>query len=495
MANKSQLIPDGQFPQEALKRSVQEFPNANEGLSGDLVFTWNLATSADTIPAWGISPQNRDRELRNFFQTETFLSSALLNVALRNATYQWEIQGPSDRVENAVSDTLNSAIAGPNFGWFPYIMMGSQDISNQDNGWFTELIRDPGIDGASKFKNEKAPVLGIAHLDSNQCMRTGDPTTPVLYTDRRGKRHKLAWYQVISFADMPSPIERMNGIGFCAVSRILRAAQIMRSIAVYKDEKISGRQYKQIHFVSGINRQEIKDEMKRGQEEANNSGFVRFILPSIIAGLDPEKPVSTATIDLASLPDGFDFDVEMRWYISGLALAFGVDYQEFAPLPSSNIGSSAQSEILSQKAWGKWPAAFTKAIPEMFRNFGVLPRNCKMVFNDRNEAEELERQTIRTKAMEELAIAVNSHVLSPEAAARSLVARGIYKESDIAGLEDFWKKAAEQLTNPKQPVGSRGGNTIVEDAKRQDYRKTQLNGWGSPAQNDRERRWLVFVSR
>ena len=172
----------------------------------------------------------------------------------------------------------------------------SQDGFTQDNGTFVEMIREPTADAGSPFKNERAPVLGIAHLDSNQCTRTGDPKYPVLYTDRDGDVHKMAWWQVIPFSDYPSAIERMNGVGYCAVTRALRVAQIMRSILIFKDEKISGRQYKQIHFVSGVSRQEIKDEITRGQEEANNSGFIRFILPAVLASLDPEKPVSTARL-------------------------------------------------------------------------------------------------------------------------------------------------------------------------------------------------------
>jgi hypothetical protein len=80
----------------------------------------------------------------------------------------------------------------------------------------------------------------------------------------------------------------------------------------------------------------------------------------------------------------------------------------------------------------------------------------------------MEKQEIRRKAVEETAIAINSGILSPEAAAKSLVRRGIYEEKDVEGLEEFWKKMADSKSaNPqKQPVGDRGGNTIGEDAGR-----------------------------
>lgn len=472
--NTPRLIPDSQFPEQALQESVQVPPDHNALGGGGFTFTWNIASAADSILPWGRNVAARDRQLRDFWPTETYLAGAQASVSFRNATLDWEIRGP-EKVAQAVTDMMLAAIAGDTFGWVQFVEKISQDLYTTDNGTFVEIIRDPGMDAGSKFKDERAPVIGIAHMDSNQCVRTGDPETPIYYTDRNGKLHKMKWWQVIAFSDYPSSIEKMNGVGYCSVTRALRMAQIARSIAIFKDEKISGRHFKQMHFVSGVSRQDIKDEMVRGQEEANNSGLIRFMLPAILASLDPEKPVSTATIDLAALPDGFDFDVDMKWYVAGLALAYGVDYQEFAPLPGGNIGSASQSMILHRKSSGKSPAIFMRKISEAFRNYGVLPRGCTMRFNDKDEQEELERQEVITKAMEGAAIAVNSKILTPEAAARDLVRRGIYDEETIRDIPDeWWKKSMEDPKDSKQPVGDRGGNTIAEDAKRQDTGKTKL---------------------
>ena len=476
---KPALEPENQFPGKAIEQSVQKFESAKDATGGSALFTWNLGSAADAITEWGKNVARRDKELRAFWPTETYLAGALSSVCAQRSTMDWEIKGSSDKIIQILTDMLNSAIgvAGQEIGWTSYEMAGCQDLYSQDNGRFEEIIRDPGIDGASKFKKEKAPVIGLAHLDAAQCMRTGDPKTPVLYTDRDGKVHKMPWYSVIVSSDFPSPIQSMNGVGHCSVTRALRMAQIMRSIEIFKDEKVSGRQFKEINFISGVGRQDIKDEMLRGQEEANNMGQIRFILPAMVASLDPEKPVSVATINLANLPDGFDLDTEMQWYIAGLALAFGVDYQEFAPLPGGNIGSSEQSMILHRKTSGKSPAVYMRKKVEAYKNYGVLPRGYTLVYNDKDEQEELERQTVRTKAMEEAGISVSRKILSPEAAAKSLVRRGIYDKSEIEGLEEFWKMTIDQENN-KQAVGSKGGNTILEDEKRNPSGKTSEKAGG-----------------
>jgi hypothetical protein len=275
----------------------------------------------------------------------------------------------------------------------------------------------------------------------------------------------MQWYQVIPFSDFPSPTERMNGVGYCSTTRALRVAQIMRSIFIYKDEKISGRHFKQINFVSGVSRQDIKDEMMRGQEDANNAGQIRFILPSILASLDPEKPVSVAKIDLASLPDNFDLDQEMRWYIAGLAIAFGVDYMEFAPLSGGNIGSSSQSKILHSKTFSKSPGVLMRMLSEGLVNYGAFPRGVTMRFNDKDYMEELERQEMRTKALEEAAISARSGILSPDAIRRDLVKRGIYDIETIKGIPADY--GLDILIKNQNPIGQTGGNTLAEDAARQ----------------------------
>lgn len=462
MANIPSLTPKGQFPKTAIVESKQEFPKVSDSPGPSMVFTWNIATVADAIDPWGRSVMRRDRQLREFWPTEPYLAGAVANISFRNAATEWRIRHSSDKVEQAVTDMLNSALAGDMFGWEQFAMKISQDGATQDNGFFIEVIRDPSMDANSQFKEERAPVIGIGHLDANRCVRTGNPQFPVVYEDRNAIRHKMPWYNIIPFSDFPSSIETMNGVGYSAVTRALRLGQIMRSIFIYKDEKITGRHFKQLHFVSGVSRQDIKDEMKRGQEEADNSGQIVFLEPVILASLDPEKPVNVATIDLANLPDGFDFDQEMKWYISGLALAFGVDYQEFAPLPGGGIGSSNQSVVLSRKSSGKGPAMFMK-IAQAFQNYGVLPRGAKMVFDVRDEEKELSKQELRAKFQEEMGLAIRSGFLTPDAARKIGIERGIYEERELADIPEGY---GEGMALPKQPLGTDGGNTLAEDAGR-----------------------------
>lgn len=462
MPNVPQLVPETQFPTDAVRESVQVAP-APTVMPTTGWLTMNIASAADEIVQWGRSPALRDRQLRDFWPNEPYLAGAMSNIAFRNASFLWEIQGP-DKISQAVTDMMLNAISNDTIGWVPFIETFSQDLYGQDNGAFQEIIRDPGMDANSPFKNERAPVIGLANLDANLCTRTGNPEFPIIYTDENGKFHKLPWYSVIPFADFASAIRSMHGVGYCAVTRALKLSQYIRSIILYKTEKVAGRHYKQMHFVSGVSKQELKDEMARGQEDANNAGMIRYIMPAILASLDPEKPVSTATIDLASLPDGFDFDQEMKWYIAGLALDFGMDYQDLAPLPGGNIGSSQQSVMLDRKSNGKGPASYMLKIAQAYKSYGVMPRSCKMAFQDKDEQEALERQMVRTKAAEEYAIVARSGILSPDAIRQDSVKRGIYDQALIDLMDKEY--GVDILNRSKSAIGQTGGNTLAEDASR-----------------------------
>lgn len=426
--------------------SVIEFPKAQDWETPGVSFALGMAEAADEIQKWGTDVDRRDRELREFWPSESILASAIYFACARNSAFEWTLDGPPKTVD-AVEYILNNAITTGSPGWMSFINAVSQDLYTTDNGAFIEVIRE----------EPTSPVLGIAHLDSYECIRTGDPAHPVLYRDRDGKYHKMPWYNIIALSDMPSPIQKMNGVGHCAVSRVLRYAQIMRDIAQYKHEKVSGQFYRAIHFVGGVAKQEIDDVQQRGYEDAHNQGLVRYIMPLIVASLDPEKPVSSETIELASLPDNFNIDEEMKWYINNLALGLGTDYQDLAPLPGGGLGSGTQSEVLHKKSNQRGSKWFMDAIAKEFEWRGIIPRNVEFEFVAQDNAEEQEEARLRKLRAEERAIRLNSGEIDFKTARKIAQEYGDFPEEiNIDEIED--PEIGRQLSG-----GSSGGNVQGED--------------------------------
>ena len=125
MPNTPRLSPENQFPEPAIAESVQVQPKPDSGLqwNGTIAdyLTISLASAADLITPWGRSVAIRDKQLREFWPTESYLAGALVNVSLRNIAFDWEIQGASDAVIEIVTDYLRAAIAGGEFGWVSFM--------------------------------------------------------------------------------------------------------------------------------------------------------------------------------------------------------------------------------------------------------------------------------------------------------------------------------------------------------------------------------------
>lgn len=373
------------LPNGVLDRSVQSPPDYQTIPGGD-TFVINISSFADDLPAWGRQVRQRDLKLREFWPTEPIIAGAIQTVVSTRANMSWSLDGPP-RTVGIMQRMLQASNLGK--GWLDLQIKVATDLLSQDNGAFVEIVRQDD--------KPNSPVLNLAHLDAGRCIRTGMPEIPVIYYDREGVEHKLKWYQVLDFTDMPSPIEEMNGLQVCFLSRILRAAQIIKDFGIYKREKIAGRNPGEIHLVSGVQTKLIEDKLRDNQHTADNQGYTRFMLPAVIGSLDPNATVSATTISLRDVPDGFDEDTTLRWYIAQIAMAAGADYQEFAPLPSNNLGSSTQSEVLARKGRGKGQETWRKLWEHKLNFNGIMPQSVTFSFDQKDVQEDIETAELNDK--------------------------------------------------------------------------------------------------
>lgn len=404
------------------RRPLLTPPNAHNGviaetphmpLVGTSDIIMSFATVADDIMAWGSNVKIRDQQLRQFWPTEPRTASAIFSITAKYSGFKWALQGPA-RVVGIYQEMLQTVENGA--GWNYLWMKLLQDIFTQDNGAFIEVIR--------ATDDPQSPCVSLNHLDSSRCQRTGHKMTPVLYYDQVGVAHLLKWYQVIPLEEMPSPIEILHGVQVCALSRILRAAQIMRDISVYKREKVSGRFNRGMFFVSGVQQKSINDSIRNQSLSANGQGLTRFVTPPIIASLDPTSTVKVDQIDFASLPDGYDEKQTLEAYIADLALAFGGDYQDFAPLPTGASGSSGQSRMLHQKSIGKGSHLFMTFVTQIMNYRGILPQNVQFRYTETDMSEDSQRldmQSVRAKTVQ---VYIMSGIVTPEVGRQILADAG-----------------------------------------------------------------------
>ena len=429
--------------ERALAASVVDIPGASAGLPATSALLWFVASVADDIPAWGTAPKARDAKLRDFIGKESLFASALGVIAARNSGFRWKLQGPS-RTVAAAKDILDNAEQGRGFEHL--VRKVTVDLSTQDNGAFIEIAR--------YGDTPNAPLAGLNHLDAARCYHTGNPLKPVLYLDRNSKHHLLDWWNVVELSEIPTPIEGMYGFQYCALTRLLLAAQILRNIAIYKLEKTGGRHNRAIHILGGITKLEIEAAVEQYKVFADAQGLTRYTNPIMIGAADPKAQVSKETIELASLPDGFDEEQTFKEYRIQIAMAFQADYQDFAPLPGGNLGTSAQSQMLHMKARGKGAALFMGLVARAMNTY-VLPRNVEFVYEEQDIEAEKEAAEIRKVRVETRKMQVELGEITPEESRQMALDAGdipadVFEASGSVDVTEDVEIAAHERTDRKE---------------------------------------------
>jgi uncharacterized membrane protein YgcG len=344
------------------------FPDAT--LSPFAFLSINLAGLKDNgIPPWSYYPRVRDGILRTISKQEPIMAGALYTFTSRIKSLRWNINGGRNS-KKYYQRVFAEADGGRGFGEF--ISKVVTDLETQDNGAFIELV------GAGR---EDKPLVGrvteIWHLDSAQCWRTFDPEFPVIYQNPRDNTFKrLHKTRVIMLSNNPQPDERGRSIGYCAVSRALRMMQTMRNIQTFKDEKVSGRFKRGLIYGNGLTDKTFDQAMSRSEQISENKGFTVYNEIPVLLTMLPDMKLQM--LDLASLPDGFDWEKEVNLYVYILALCFATDAREFWPATASGA-TKADATVQHMKAQGKGIGDIIKSIETAF-NWQIMPSNGECEF-------------------------------------------------------------------------------------------------------------------
>lgn len=392
---------------KVLERSVTS-ANRNNGNGATLQIFLSGAPQAD-LPAWW-SPK-RDQELRASIRRETGWGNAVGIALTRMASWAWEVEGDIGLRVRRAQDMLLSAEGGK--GWVNFSFKIGRDFLTTDNGLFVEIVHQTGAPGSR--------ILGLMHLDACRCVRTDDPSRPVIYWDKRGRPHELRDHQVMMLSDMPDPSESYNGVGDCAAGRAWYEIVKMQAIEQYIREKVSGRRPLELHVIGGLNDAQLKDALATGQAEANSRGIRHYMGALMIATMG-DQPVTVASIPLASLPDAFNAAEERKKSQLEYANALGIDPQDLNPdlLATRALGTGAQSTVIDDKAGGKGLVAFRQGLTHLL-NQNVLDSRTTFHFYERDLRDEERRANLSQKRGEFASNLVTTGVITPAQALQHLV--------------------------------------------------------------------------
>lgn len=296
----------------------------------------------------------RDITLRSTLHAETMWAAAVGIAATKCTNAGYALEGGKRKVAWAHDMLGNVDFAR---GWKYFVSRTVRDYLTTDNGSFVEIVRATSAAGSK--------VVGLAHLDSLRCRRTGDDETPVVYRDLVGAEHALKWHQVFSVVDMPAPEETLRGVGYCAASRAYGTIYKLAGIERYISEKTSGRRPLEVTFVSGISQKQLETAIQSAHDEADRKGLTTYMGVCVVPTNTPEGyKLEVVSVPLAAVPDWVKVDEERKDAYLRYADCIGLDPQELQPLTHGSSNTATQSVVLDEKERGKfgWFEAFAEQL-------------------------------------------------------------------------------------------------------------------------------------
>lgn len=275
-------------------------------------------------PHWST---RRDYELSRFWLNNDHVSSAFSMFVTKAASIPIKIipRDMSIKSHNREAEYLNAVlIDGADFGkgWHASLMPRMiLSYLSQDNGTFSEVIGD-----GPKDKQREGLPLGFAFLDPQRCQRTSNPEYPVIYNDVSGERFKLHHSRVMYSSSMPSNNIRLNGVGFCSLSRMINTAQHLTDLATTEQEELGSRPKRRILIgKKGITAQEIATAFNEVDIQMDNQGLSRYsksvvLAPKIKPPSDYQLELDVKDLTTAISGDDKEKSITLGMFLIALAL-------------------------------------------------------------------------------------------------------------------------------------------------------------------------------
>jgi hypothetical protein len=279
-------------------------------------------------------------------------------------------------------------------GWEAFWTKVLIDYYTQDFGAVIEIIG-----AGSPDKPLRGQVQGLAHLDRQRCVATGNLEYPIVYYNEvTGSKtnkptfHRMHHTRVLRFVDLPSPIERAFGNGLCALSRIISVANAQILMNRYINEKLVNAPPAGLVTFGNVSGEDVKRFREQYLADRSEQGSSTYQPLMHMQSKDPSHPIEVEFVPFAQLPDHFNLREYIEVQVNMIALALGEDPQDIWPLTGQSLGTGTQSKVLAAKGRAKAFANLLKRV-ERALNLWILPESLEFQFKftdgerDKEEAE------------------------------------------------------------------------------------------------------------
>lgn len=396
------------------------------------VMKW-IKRAENRTPLYTQDSRMRDKWLREYWREEPHLAGVINSVVSVDKNRGWSITAGRNQTLR-FERILRDAEAGQ--GWRYFMSQASLSYYTSDMGAVIEVGRD--IEGG--------PLRSLYYTDPVACRLTGNPETPLEYYDVNATKHDgflrsstggQSWTSDDFFrvAPLPNNDQTFGGLGYCAVSRVLRMAEIMIGVYEHNLERLLARAPRGVMFLQNVAEHQWLDAMKATEAQMSQKEREFFGALMVIATQGSEPP-DGKLLSLSQLPDGFDIEKMTNLLMYAYALCFGYDPIEFWPVSAGALGRGRETDIQHRKGTGKGGKEFTLSLQDQLQR--ELPETVLFQFEERDAEGELLDADIAKRWGEVINLLYSGGmgVLTKEQAMMYLAEKGVVPAEWTATEED-----------------------------------------------------------
>jgi hypothetical protein len=436
---------------------------------------------------------SRDMTLMSTVEHEAVWSNAVNIATQKTASWGWEITSEIALRQKRAQELIQD------FEWLG-IADYTTAISAHLKGYLLTGRAFIEVERATSSRFSK--VIALHHLDPMSCMLTGDPRKPVCYMDTKGNIHELNDYDVGVFVMNPSPIERpyfFNSRPYQSPAEsVYDQITQMEAIWRYLYEKTTGKRALSIDFVTGVATKQMQDIVVSADADMERKGSTLYKGSILVPIAQADAGISHVRIDLAGLPDGFDFQKIYDNTVITYASALGLDVNDLDPrlAQRQSLGSATQASLLDAKTQTKglviWRAQFTRFMQRL-----VLDDATSFSWRETSteeltkEAEKNGKIIANVKTMIDAQIITNQQGLNilvdEEVLPREFLDVDLTQGNSIGDDEkDIAQPKDPNAPKPEQPQNGAGSEVIPQGTNTATSQQASNGGNSTPATRAKE---------
>lgn len=324
----------------------------------------------DSEPIYKGDSRARDKWLSSFWRTEPHLAGVIASVNSIDSNRGWTLTGGRNQVQR-FTKVFRHANNGA--GWRRYISQQSSSYYTTDLGAITETERD----------GKRGPLANIYHLDPTKAYLTGDRKGPLMYDKNAESWTDDDFFRLVSMERIE---EDYNGLGLCAVSRVLDMSKIMLAIYNHELESLGARAPRGLLLLQNIGQNQWVEAMKTRDAQLDSDMRKYYQAVAVIAqeGVDS---IDAKLVALSQLPENFNIEVFTNLLLYAYALCIGYDPVEFWPVQQGTMGRGRETDIQHRKGTGKGGLNFMLAYQDQMLD--QLPDSLSFEFEQRDQEGEI----------------------------------------------------------------------------------------------------------